>query len=184
VSTPPTQHLRDHATPDAAEHRARRTGRRNRAAGITICVGTAIAAQSAAIISQQQMFSNRAAELFAILTLLTLINLGVAFIIIGGIERITRPIRARQKHLTAEVDGVAHDKAALEEAMQVALAHHSAVLGRLTAVEEVVAPISEQLAAIHERLEEVQKVIDKVPAYGEGVIHGLTLRQDTIGDDD
>jgi hypothetical protein len=92
----PLTHPTDH---DHEEIRARRFGRRMLVAGIASGICSYMACLAAAIISDQRMFTSREAQLFAILGVMTLLVGSVSLIIVGGLERLMRPVRARQRWL-------------------------------------------------------------------------------------
>jgi hypothetical protein len=175
VTDDDTQNLRRPAdlNTDPDENRTKRYGRRMLGAGISISVGTVVAAQTAAIISEQRMFDNRAAELFAILTLVALMSLGFAMITVGGLERIQRPSRRRLRH-----------HAALLDRLRV-LAERSAIDHReqYDNLQGLVAALPGRMSALEERTEEMARVLESVPDYSQGLSEGARVAATMLGMD-
>lgn len=151
------------------EQRTKRYGRRMRAAGISICVGTALGAQGVAIAAEDEVFDNRPGQLFAMLTFISLMALGSALTVVGSIERNMRPSRTR---LRRNAEAIAEVHTLVEQL----ITEHRA---QCRTIEDMVTSLAATVSAVDERLTALETAVDKVPAYPEGVIHGILLRQDS-----
>lgn len=89
---------------DPLETRVRRFGRRSLTAGLIIAPGTYVLCLVAAVLSGNRMWTDTDGQLFSVLGLITLFTAAAALILIGSIERLQRPSRAREQQDSLDID--------------------------------------------------------------------------------
>lgn len=144
----------------ATEAQAERFGRRCFTWGLILAPGAIVASLTAAILSGGGLWTNNDGQLFAVLGLVSVFSTSGALILVGAFERLQRPVRARQKIGAQQIDT------------------NRILVERLTVDVQELAGI---VATIPDRLAALEGVVDRVPAYGEGVIQGITLGQSSVG---
>jgi len=151
---------------DPPETEVRRFGRRSLTAGLIIAPGTYVLCLVAAVLSGNKMWTETKGQLFSVLGLITLFTAAAALILIGGVERLQRPLRARQKQGVLDID---RNRILIERGVVDNQERFDVIMGLL-------APIPGRLSAIEE-------AIVRVPDYGRGVIDGMQVRADALGQD-
>jgi hypothetical protein len=143
--------------PNASEARTRRFGTICLSCGIALPVIVYLAGMVVAVVTENDAFHHESARLFVVLGMVALTGLGFMLITIGGMERLHRPTRA-----AADRNRILLERLTLE------------VRERYDSLAGLVAPLPGRLTRIEE-------TIDRVPAYGEAVIEGITLGRDPSG---
>lgn len=134
------------------ETRIRRTDRWALISGVTIIVGALLGSTGLAVATDGPTFHNPIAQMYGILTLVTLVAAGAILIAIGATGRRQRLERAMMRELMRKTQGNVE---------------------RLDVVMGIV-------AAIPGRLDAVEQALDDVPNYGKGVIEGVQMRQEAL----
>ncbi|MGX6604786.1 hypothetical protein ACWKSP_22060 [Micromonosporaceae bacterium Da 78-11] len=142
--------------PDDRENRTRRFGRRSFITGLTLACGVLINSLVIAIVGEHNTFVSPIGQLFAVLAYVAIAVTAASLIVVGGIERLGRGERSRARENRAAV-------AANQERLDLLIGLIGPLPGRLNAIEEVIAA---------------------VPAFGEGVELGATLRRQYVPDAD
>lgn len=134
---------------------------------------TLLANLGTVVVYRDQPFPNPQAKLFANLAFVTVMVLGASLVTVGWIERMLRGNRARQIAGAA----IAYDRG---EQTDILLKRH------IVDMQEDRREFRQQLdvlmgmiGAIPGRLAAIEAALDRVPAYGEGVIQGITLGRDS-----
>lgn len=125
---------------------------------------------TAAVLTGNKLWRGTDGPLFSVLGLMTLIAGASAAILVGGFERILRPMRDRQRD-----DESAH---------RAATDRNRILLERLILdVEEKYRNMLDLIAPLPGRLSAIEEAIVRVPDYGRGVIDGMQVRADALGQD-
>jgi hypothetical protein len=153
--------------PHIRETAVQTTGLRHRRAGLAILLGAPATGLAAAYLAEGQVFHQQNAQIFAFLALVATIAIGVTYLASGLSESRGRHGRALHRQILAEQQKFRVEHAEDRERLDLVIGLVSALPGRLD--------------ALAGRLDALERAIDKVPAYGDGVIHGMTLRNDAMG---
>jgi hypothetical protein len=148
--------------PDEREDTTRRFGRRCFITGLSVITAAVFGAFALVIATEGPTLINPVAEMFGILTLITLIAAGVSLIVVGGVERLQRAQRASSRRTLGEARRA-------NERLDVFVGTVSALPGRVEALTREVRCMQDALA--------------RVPDYGRGVIDGVQVRADALGPD-
>ncbi|WP_433730760.1 hypothetical protein ACQP2Y_20945 [Actinoplanes sp. CA-051413] len=150
------QHPAEHQlTDDERETRTRKFGHRCFFAGAGIDIAAVVGSLFLTLSTEGPTVVNPTAQMFGVFTLIALIVSGASLVVVSGVERLQRPQRTMARLVLAETRR-AHQR-----------------LDTLIAT----------LGAIPDRMDTLEKAIEKVPGYTEGVIHGVQLRTDALGSD-
>lgn len=110
-------------TPADHETHTRRTGNRFLTTGAVIAALTYLACLAAAAANPAAVDAHPTYRMFTMLAIVTSLSTAAACVAIGGVERITRPLRAANRQLLA-ADGVrAGEMAEMRRAMSVVAEH-------------------------------------------------------------
>jgi hypothetical protein len=164
-----TDDERNHAQ---EEKRIRRFGNRCLTAGILLIPLTYLAFMGIELATVDNVGAS-AALVFAMLGILTLALGGTALIILGGMERLHRPVRKRQRHNSKAVELVLERVAELAEIGE----------ERFIVLHGLAGPVPGRLAALESEVAEMKKTCADLPAYGQGVIDGAQMRRSALGSD-
>jgi hypothetical protein len=155
---------------DQAEKHTRRFGRRCLTAGLIIVSFTYLFALTAALLTSNN-WGNQDSQLFAVLGLITLLGGGTALILLGGIELLQRPVRARQRTGAAARD---RNRILLERLSYDSHERFDILMG-------LVGPLPGRLNEMVQRLDQMTETIKTVPDYGRGVVDGMQVRNEALG---
>lgn len=140
--------------PAMIEARTRRFGVVCLTTGIALPIVVYFAGLVTAVAADNNAFHTEPARLFAVLGMIALIGLGFMLVAVGGMERLLRAPRS------------------LTDNNRILLERH------IVETRERFDVIMGLLAPLPGRLTAIEDVIEKVPAYGEGVVFGVTLGRD------
>jgi hypothetical protein len=179
-----TRDLREVAlgNPEAHEHEleTQRRGSRYLAGGLGTLVGTLLVSLGISVVYNDTPFPDSDAKIFATLVFGILIFIGASMFTVGLAERSERDNRARQLAGAA----IAYDRGQqavilLQREILDRREQHSEIRRQYDEVREQNTVVMGILSAVVGRLDAIENVIDKVPAYGAGVIQGITLGRDS-----
>lgn len=164
------------------EQRVRRFGTVCLTAGILLIPLTFIAFMGVELATTSK--ADTTGTVFAILGVLTLALLGTALIILGGMERLHRPVRKRQRN-TAKVAELARAEHAdaMERLLAVLADDREGMNDKFDMWLKLAAPVAGRLVEIEKRLTGIEASIADLPAYGQGVIDGAQMRRSVLGSD-
>lgn len=137
----------------AADRAAERLSRRCFRAGWAILAVGVVGILTGWIVAGEHIETDPSARLLVSLSLLTLVGLGAALIVVGAVGCIYTPTRALVWHLNEQV-----------QVNQQRITELVAILGEVPG-----------------KIAELEKAIESVPAYGEGVVDGIQMRTGALG---
>jgi hypothetical protein len=150
--------------PEDRDAEARKFGTRNFRFGIAIMVGGLISALVCAVASDNHLFHQPPATLFAMLALIVIEAIGAILIIVGAHERLARPDRAMTRKMLAQQQENA-----------------SKVMAQVQENAEYLETIMGLVSPLPARIQAMERVIARVPKYEEGVLLGAELRKAVMG---
>lgn len=98
------RHAPHPADPDPLEVRIRRFGIRSLTAGLILAPATFMFCLIARILAGNRTWTDTQGKMFGALALITALIAAAALMLIGAIERLQRPFRARQKQSALDID--------------------------------------------------------------------------------
>ncbi|GIM89712.1 hypothetical protein Ato02nite_015050 [Paractinoplanes toevensis] len=149
----------------ADERRTQRFGRRCFWTGIALVFTMFLVCLAAAIISDQQVYESRAAQLFGVLSIIPLMLLGAALILLGGIEHLQRSVRSTQIDILAAED---RNRILIERLTVDTDERFDVVMG-------ILGPVAGELNRSAELLEKIEVAIAKVPDHSKAIMDGIEL---------
>lgn len=151
------------------ETRIRRWGTRCLIAGLVIPPVMYGASLVASILAEINVFKSEAAQLFSVLGFIGLMQFATGLLILAGLERLTRPLRALARRSVTR----AEDNARIGEELRKEVAINSRLVAELIVT----------AAASEKRLAGVEQAIEKVPDYGQGLAQGARVAASVLGVD-
>ncbi|BAL87169.1 hypothetical protein AMIS_19490 [Actinoplanes missouriensis 431] len=164
-----TRDLRDLGVPHPAEKglpkadtedQARAYGATQRRRGTVILVGTVIVTLGGAVLAEEYTWDSGAAQMLATLAILSITVYAGCLIVLGGIEKMLRPVRT-------------HMRLAMSRATQ------NAELGGMNA--QLIADLVEAQEAMNQRLAAMEKTVAAVPEYEQIFRDGYQFGRSSAG---